>query len=158
LANSHHGWASTSDRTRCKAAFPLGHTETSWSSKESEGLSNVKTETVEEELLGVVTDTVGKDLLDIATDMVEGVLSDAMMDTADEELAEIMTDTATGGLTDVMTDTIDKELLGRTIGTVAGAVISYHSEAHKPARLCLKSSKSFLVIVIQSAIGEPSSS
>ena len=114
------------------------------------------TDTVEEEVLDVTTDTVGEDLLDIANNTVGEELLGAMTDTADVELAEVMTDTATGGLTDVMIDTVDEELLGRATGMVAGAMVSYHSEARKPAQLRLKSSKSFLVIVIQSTMGEPS--
>ena len=83
---------------------------------------------VEEELLAVTMDTIGEDLLDIMTNMVEGELLD------------------------VETDTEDKEFL---TGMVAGAMVSSHSEARKPAWLRLKSLKSFLVIAIVSLMGEP---
>ena len=155
---SHHGWPSTSDRTWCKASFPLGHIETLWSSTEPEGRSNVVTDTVEGDLLDAGPNILGEDLLDIASDRAEGVLLDAVTDTADEEVAEVMVDAATGGLAGVETDTVDEGFLGRATGMVAGATVSYHSEARKPARLRLKSSKSFLVILIQSTIGVPSAS
>ncbi len=108
-----------------------------------------------------------EELSDAMADAVKDELLDAVMNTADEELADIVANTVTGGLSKVVTnaieegllgvvtDTVERGFLGVTTGMVAGAMVLTHSEARKPARLCLKSSKSFLVIFIQSMIGEP---
>jgi len=65
-----------------------------------------------------------------------------------------MTDTVEEELLDVVTDTVEEELLDVVTDMVAGAMASCFSVACMPARLCLKSLKSFLVIAIQSTMGE----
>ena len=75
-----------------------------------------------------------------------------------EELLNVVADSMEEELLDVTMDTVEGGLFGIMTGTVAGAMVSSHSEARKPARLCLKSLKFFLVIILQSTMGEPSAS
>jgi len=97
----------------------------------------------------------GEELLNVMMDAAYEELADVMVGMVTGELLKVVTDAIEEGLLDVATDTIEGGFLGVTTGMVAGAMVLTHSEARKPARLCLKSSKSFLVIVIQSTIGEP---
>ncbi len=95
-----------------------------------------------------------EELLDVVMDTIEEELSEVVTDTVDEELSEVVMDMVTGEPSDVMTDTVEEELLDVVTDMVAGAMASCFSVACMPARLCLKSLKSFLVIAIQSTMGE----